>query len=239
MKSNDARCRRARRYRRRGCRWSRSRRRRSAGIEREIYRREPRWVAAVAGAVGAQRLAIGEGILAVGVALAGGRCGAVDMAAVIDLGRARRTERLAELRRRCVAAHRQRKIFANAAAHTTSGPGTRHARGQVGADVAVPVAEVKPNGLAKKLACGGACRPCCFREPPKNRSNSPSAETESGHDKPEPANAAAASITRRRRRPTTTQLCAAQRQLHPTRYAAATRSPGGRIHHSAGWQTSD
>ncbi len=74
-------------------------------IERQIDRRQPGRVAAVAGAVGAQRLAIGEGVLAVGVALAIAADALVDVAAEIDLRDAGRAERLAHLSRRRVAAH--------------------------------------------------------------------------------------------------------------------------------------
>ncbi len=55
------------------------------GIQREIDRGEADRLAAVAGAVGTQRLAIGERVFAVGVALAGLRSGAVDRRAEIDL----------------------------------------------------------------------------------------------------------------------------------------------------------
>src|SRR6185436_15720336 len=87
------------------------------GVEREIDRRQPGRASAVAGAVGAQRLAIGVGVFAVGIALAIARGSAVDVAAVKHLGDARRAEGLAGLNRRGVAAYGQREIFAVAASH--------------------------------------------------------------------------------------------------------------------------
>ncbi len=98
------------------------------GVEREIDRRQSGRASAVAGAVGAQRLAIGEGVFAVGIALAIARGRAVDVAAVKHLGDARRAERLAGLNRRGVAAHGQRKILAVAASHAEGRSGTRDAR---------------------------------------------------------------------------------------------------------------
>src|SRR5271169_6689385 len=61
---------------------------------------------------------------------------------------------------------------------------------------------LRPNGSAKKLACGGAwrCCCCCFCGPPKKKSNSPSADAR-GTTESVPASAVAATnITRRRNR---------------------------------------
>ena len=98
------------------------------GVERQIDRRQPGRASAVAGAVGAQRLAIGIGVFAVGIALAIACGSAIDVAAVEDLGDARRAECLAGLNRRGVAAHGQRKIFAVAASHAEGRSGARDAR---------------------------------------------------------------------------------------------------------------
>src|SRR3954469_380057 len=56
-----------------------------------------------------------------------------------------------------------------------------------------------PNGSAKKFACGGACRVCCFWPPPKNMSNRPSAETLPGTSMMVPASKAEAIEVARRR----------------------------------------
>src|SRR5882757_7004887 len=56
---------------------------------------------------------------------------------------------------------------------------------------------LRPNGSAKKLACGGACRACCFGAPPKNISNRPSAEPCAGTKTTQAASIAATRITRR------------------------------------------
>src|SRR5207344_649330 len=96
-------------------------------IEREIDRREAHGVAAVASAVGAQRLAVNEGVFAVGITLAGRGRGIVDAAAEENLGGARRTKRLAHLHRRR-AATRQRKILAVAAAYAICGSAARGGR---------------------------------------------------------------------------------------------------------------
>src|SRR5439155_20035811 len=81
-------------------------------------------IATVAGAVGAQRLAIGEGVFAVGVALAIARIRAIDAAAEEDLCGGCRTKRLAHLNRRRMTAG-QRKILAVAVAHAKRRPGAR------------------------------------------------------------------------------------------------------------------
>src|SRR5437667_8299189 len=70
------------------------------------------------------RLAIGEGVFAVGVALAIARIRAIDAAAEEDLCGGCRTKRLAHLNRRRMAAG-QRKILAVAAAHAKRRPGAR------------------------------------------------------------------------------------------------------------------
>src|SRR5947209_13343650 len=58
-----------------------------------------------------------------------------------------------------------------------------------------------PNGSAKKFACGGVARACCFWPPPKNMSNRPSAETLPGASTMDAASEAAAkNIARRRMR---------------------------------------
>src|SRR5436190_732377 len=58
-----------------------------------------------------------------------------------------------------------------------------------------------PNGSAKKFACGGAARVCCFGLPPKNMSNRPSAATLPGTRTTDPAREIAAkNIARRRMR---------------------------------------
>src|SRR5439155_18989681 len=94
-------------------------------VERKIDRRKPCGIAAVAGAVGAQLLAIDEGVFTVGVTLAVHAIGAVDAGAEEDLGRARRTESLAHLGRRRAAAQ-QRKISSVAASHAEGWAGARH-----------------------------------------------------------------------------------------------------------------
>ena len=78
-------------------------------------------IVAVAGTVGAQRLPIGKGVFAIGVAFAACGIGVVDAGAEEHFGRARRTEGLARLPRRGGAAH-QRKIFAVATAHAEGRP---------------------------------------------------------------------------------------------------------------------
>src|ERR1700710_893821 len=59
---------------------------------------------------------------------------------------------------------------------------------------------LRPNGSAKKLACGGAWRCCAFGAAPNSMSNRPSAEAAVGSEVEPARMAAAASITRRRRR---------------------------------------
>src|SRR5262249_11260581 len=95
---------------------------------RDVDRHEPAGILAVAGAVRTQRLAIGERILAVGVALAIGGSGVVDIAAEIDFCGTRRAEGLAHLRRRRVATRGHREIFSVAAAHAKGGSGAGDAR---------------------------------------------------------------------------------------------------------------
>src|SRR6266702_2525552 len=74
-------------------------------------------------------------------------------------------------------------------------PATRGA-GAVGAGCGLV-----PNGSAKKFACAGVARACCFWPPPKNMSNKPSAETLPGTMMNDPAREAAAiNIARRRMR---------------------------------------
>jgi len=60
---------------------------------------------------------------------------------------------------------------------------------------------LRPNGSAKKLACGGACCCCCcFCEPPKKKSNRPSAEARGAKANVPASAVAATNITRRRDR---------------------------------------
>ena len=92
------------------------------GVECQVDRSEARRIAAVAGTVGAQRLAIAEGIFALRITLAVAGQRAVDGAAEENLGRACRTERLAHLNRHCIAA-REREIPAIAAPHAKGGSG--------------------------------------------------------------------------------------------------------------------
>ena len=96
----------------------------AAPLERQIDRRQPGRASAVAGAIGAQRLAVGVGVLAVGIAFAVACDRAVDVAAIKHLGDAGRAERLAGLDRRGVAAHGQRKILAVATAHAEGRAGS-------------------------------------------------------------------------------------------------------------------
>src|SRR3982074_276211 len=60
---------------------------------------------------------------------------------------------------------------------------------------------LRPNGSAKKLACGAAFCCCCFGAVPKKKSKKPSADAMRGASATEPASAVAAtSIMRRRMR---------------------------------------
>src|SRR5262249_32464411 len=76
-----------------------------------IDRGEADRIAAVAGAVGPQRLAVGERVLAVGVTLTGLRIGAVDAGAKIDLCGGGGAESLTQLRPRGGAAPPPEKFF--------------------------------------------------------------------------------------------------------------------------------
>src|SRR5439155_10533463 len=89
---------------------------------------EARGIAAVAGAIRAQRLAVGKRVLAAGIALAVGGGGAVDTAAVKHFRDARRAKRLAHLHRRRAAARGDRKILAVATAHAKGRTRACHAR---------------------------------------------------------------------------------------------------------------
>src|SRR5450755_29086 len=58
---------------------------------------------------------------------------------------------------------------------------------------------LRPNGSAKKFACGGAFCCCCFSLPPNRKSNRPSADATRGASATDAASAAVAtSITQRR-----------------------------------------
>ena len=58
---------------------------------------------------------------------------------------------------------------------------------------------LRPNGSAKKLACGAAWRCCCFGAPPNRKSNRPSADAARGVTATAPASTAAATTIMRRR----------------------------------------
>src|SRR4051812_12728973 len=86
---------------------------------------------------------------------------------------------------------------------------------------------LRPNGSAKKFACAGAWRCCCFVGPPNRKSNRSSAEATCGASVMEPARTAAATcITRRRRRGNDDSI----RNTKSTPQHASAR-----IHISAGW----
>ena len=128
------------------------------GVEREVDRSQPGGIAAVAGAVGAQRLAIGERVFAVGIAFA-----------IAWTTRRRwccrrrpwsrspgRTPGTSEPARRCRASAEntcRRSCARKTPARNRLKPPAR------GGDAGC---WLRPNGSAKKFACAGACRCCCF-----------------------------------------------------------------------------
>ena len=189
----------------------------------------PDGLAAVAGAIGAQRLAIGEGVFAVGIALAIAAARAVDVAAVKHLGDARRAERLAGLNRRGVAAHGQRKILAVAAAHAKGRSGACDARRRRRMGWLIEAERIGEEiGLRRGLPR------CCFWTPPNRKSNRPSAETLPGASASEPASVAAAtSIMRRRMRGKANSVRNANST--PRNQRAEARQASVRVNLNAGW----
>ena len=178
-------------------------------VERQIDRREAGGIAAVAGAVGAQRLSIGKGVFAVGITLAGRARGAVDVAAEEDLGRAGRTKGLAHLDRRSVAA-RQRKILAVAASHAKSGT----AAGGTGRGAGAGAGSAGKGRRRNSPAAAAPGAAAVSGAPPKKKSNRPSADASRGA-RTAPARRTAATGIMRRRIALKGQLCT-QRLLHPT-----------------------
>ena len=167
------------------------------GVERKIDRGEAGGIAAVAGAVRAQRLAIGEGVFAVGIALAiaGGR--AIDGAAEEDLGRRLpdKTPGTSEPASRCRAPSAENTCRRSCARKMPARSRRwRRARRRRGLLV-----EAERIGEEIRLRRGLCC--CCFWSPPNRKSNRPSADAMRGASATEPASAAAAtSIMRRRMR---------------------------------------
>ena len=182
----------------------------------QIDRRQAGGIAAVAGAVGAQRLAIGEGVFAVGIALA-------------VRARSRSSMLLPKKTLASLAGQNawhicagdmpprslQREILAVAAAHAE---GRSAARGDLtrggGGGAAC---WLRPNGSAKKFACGGAprCCCCCWRAAEQQIEEAFGGGDAAAPARAEPAkrSAAATSMTRRRRR----RMLNSVRNAHSTR----------------------
>ena len=143
---------------------------RSVGSPERLDAREPEPVLAVARAAVAHLVAIGEGIVEVGVARAVLRDGGVDLAAGEHHGLGRRAERLAQLGRRRAGMALQREIAAVAGPHAID-RAVAEAAGFAGrpliAEQAKRIGERAGRGMGS-----GACR----RKPPNSASNRPCAE---------------------------------------------------------------
>ena len=196
-------------------------------VECQIDRRQACGVAAVAGAVRAQRLAIGEGVLAVGITFAA----------------ARRTRRRYCRRNKTLVAlagqnawhsctgvalpRGQRKIFAVAAAHAKRRSGAGDATGAGGGAAA---GSGRTDRRRNWLAAAPAR--CCFCRPPKKKSNRPSAEAGPGTSA---SGAAQSSATHHAAPHAPKSQLFTQRLLHPTQQTRMRRFALSRIHLSSGW----